>query len=256
MYARWYTGQANNFGDVLNPILLARISGKRVINARDAMVPPWAPVYSAIGSIIGSEWNDGVVVWGSGLLSEGRPLKGRPREILAVRGPRTRDALQRRGLPCPHVFGDPALLLPRFFPILPTNEFALGVIPHYVDRGSSSVRSLLAEEGALFIDILSGVHNVLNSIARCSMIASSSLHGLIVADAYGIPSAWVQFTEQIVGGTPFKFLDYFESVGKPKSVPLVLRGNPSLNQIIDRVSPPKVDLDLDRLLAACPFRRT
>ena len=42
------------------------------------------------------------------------------------------------------------------------------------------------------------------------MVSSSSLHGLILANAYGIPSKWIRRETSIV---QFKFRDYRQSYG-------------------------------------------
>ena len=48
---------------------------------------------------------------------------------------------------------------------------------------------------------------VIRDIASCGAILSSSLHGLVVADSYGIPAAWTSGSPPLTGGD-FKFQDY------------------------------------------------
>jgi len=52
---------------------------------------------------------------------------------------------------------------------------------------------------------------VARQIASCRKIVSSSLHGIIAAHAYGIPAAWVEFSNQLAGDG-IKFADHFASV--------------------------------------------
>lgn len=68
----------------------------------------------------------------------------------------------------------------------------------------------------LFIDIQNYPtwHNFIDQILSCEMILSSSLHGIIVADAYGVPNLWCKFTDYEAPGKGFKFKDYYLSVGK------------------------------------------
>lgn len=57
----------------------------------------------------------------------------------------------------------------------------------------------------------------LQALSSCQFIVSSSLHGLIIADAYGIPSVfWNELGEE----NEWKFLDYFEGVGRKDYVAL------------------------------------
>ena len=57
------------------------------------------------------------------------------------------------------------------------------------------------------------VKSVIDEITSCMRIVSSSLHGIIVAHAYGIPALWVQ--NNYVDTDGFKFYDYFSSVDIP-----------------------------------------
>ena len=52
---------------------------------------------------------------------------------------------------------------------------------------------------------------VINDILSCEKTISSSLHGLIVSDAYNIPNKWVKFNDKI-NGDDTKYYDYFKSV--------------------------------------------
>ena len=99
------------------------------------------------------------------------------------------------------------------------------------------------------------IEGTITDILQCEQILSSSLHGVILADAYGIPSAW------LMSGTPkgleFKFYDYFISVNKIQK-PQVLDFNVSglsaatvEKQIQFNKAP--IEYDPSPLLRACPF---
>ncbi len=53
----------------------------------------------------------------------------------------------------------------------------------------------------------------IEKIASCERIASTSLHGLIVADAFHIPNLWISKDAQ-EKRISWKFIDYFLSVGR------------------------------------------
>ena len=61
------------------------------------------------------------------------------------------------------------------------------------------------------IDVRNGPDRVVREIASCAAVLSTSLHGLIVADAYDIPAAWATLAPDLMGGT-FKFHDYESNV--------------------------------------------
>jgi len=63
------------------------------------------------------------------------------------------------------------------------------------------------------IDAGGSVDSVVREIAACAVIASISLHGLVIADSFGIPASWFGLEPGLWGGS-FKFQDY-ESVVTP-----------------------------------------
>ena len=62
-------------------------------------------------------------------------------------------------------------------------------------------------------------HAVARAIAQSRLVFSSSLHGLILADAFGVPNIWVN-PNGIHRWPYWKFIDYFLSVGRPVRKPV------------------------------------
>ena len=50
-----------------------------------------------------------------------------------------------------------------------------------------------------------------DELCACEYVISSSLHGLILAETYHIPTLWATFSDNINGGT-FKYMDYYKSI--------------------------------------------
>jgi hypothetical protein len=95
-----------------------------------------------------------------------------------------------------------------------SRQFDIGVIPHYVD--SDIMRN--SDSSVLSIDVTDAHwRRTVDRITSCSVVISSSLHGIVVAEAYGVPAVWVQPSNRIVGGR-FKFDDYFEGTGRDGSL--------------------------------------
>lgn len=151
------------------------------------------------------------IVWGTGCISQGM-VKTKPHKILAVRGPLTRNEYLIKGIKCPDVYGDPALLMPLIWnkDIIKTHK--IGIIPHYIDKDNPNLINL-EKEGYKIIDICSGITEFLEDLLSVELVLSSSLHGLIAADAYKIPNSRIIFSNKIIGGH-FKFIDYFLSVNR------------------------------------------
>jgi len=153
------------------------------------------------------------LVWGTGMIDQGS-IRNKPKRVFAVRGPLTRHELISRGIECPIVYGDPALLIQKVHK-LPTNQtYEWGIIPHYIEyEDPISLQNIkrLESLGCKIINICQSNSDFLEDLSQVKKVLSSSLHGLIVADAYGIPNARINFSNRLIG-SHFKFVDYSMSV--------------------------------------------
>lgn len=239
----------SNFGDMLNP---------KIANMLSQSSKVWVdPKYCSrkhillLGSILQKATNHSIV-WGSGFISAESKCLEAPHKVLAIRGPLSWSKLEQQGIAAPKVFGDPALLLPSLYqPSQTTKKYALGIIPHYVDKLSPQLDPFRRSDEVKFIDVNEpNPIDVIDQIASCRKILSSSLHGLIVADAYRIPNARLILSNLICGGD-FKFDDYYKSVAK-KHVVVDLAGNGI--EMCQRMIPnDEINFDPTPLIQACPF---
>ena len=95
-------------------------------------------------------------------------------------------------------------------------------------------------------------NSFIDDICSCEAIVSSSLHGIIIADAYEIPNVWISLDENHPDDN-FKFKDYYLSVNKDISKPLNFDTITS-EVIQDHLqSWQKPTIDLDKLLSVCPL---
>lgn len=249
-----------NIGDDLNYYLVRELTGKRVFNFRDIWNVRRDPVYLCIGSVLNARWmrvrNN--IVWGSGARNATDPPKRRPGRVTAVRGPLTRELLKRSGNDCPEVYGDPVLLLPRIYqPERRKPCWQVGIIPHMYDLNNPLVSHFQKTypDAVKIIDVkhYSDWHEVIDTILSCQRILSGSLHGLIIADAYDVPNAWVKFSDKTFDGA-FKYHDYLLSVGRRTDGPLQMSETMTLDDLYAAVDGYEgIHIDLDQLLLACPF---
>jgi pyruvyltransferase len=254
---RWATEGilARNWGDKLNPYLVERLSGRRVIHRSEVLPYPGLRIHHAIGSHLATACaSPRSVVWGGGFISEMVRIPGRPREIHAVRGWLSVERLRKAGIECPDIVGDPALLLPRFYQPKPTGRrYELGVIAHCREWNEPFYRKARSWDDTLVIDICGDIEEVVDQIASCDRIVSSSLHGIICADSYGIPAIWLRASDK-PSGDGFKFRDYFSSVGRPDQHPIPVNADTEREELLDKFFTYTIDIDLDSLERACPFR--
>lgn len=248
-----------NFGDDLNLILIEKISKKKVIPYRYSIMGKLGKKknYLCIGSILNVLTNQQTEVWGSGVLSDQLSLPARPVKVNAVRGPLTRQYLIDKGVECPEVYGDPAILLPIYFqPQTLIKKYKLGVIPHYKDTYLPIVKEYGCSKEIQILDMMNygSCQEFIDRISSCEYIISSSLHGIIIADAYNIPNLWVEFSDN-VQGAGYKFRDYYLSAGKEIDSPLQISSHIPLSSLIDQINQTwkPASLDTKKLLDACPF---
>ena len=209
---RYERKPAENYGDLLSPFIVEQLSGREAIfyDAPNRKKFWQRKKYlMAIGSIM-SYTQPKAVVWGSGIISKGDNFSAA--NFRAVRGPLSRKRILELGYECPEVYGDPALLLPTIYNPEVDKKYAYGVIPHYVDYTQAEAQ-YGNDENTLVINLINNDHKaVTRQILSCEQIVSSSLHGVIVAQAYGIPAVWVRFSDKLSGDN-VKFDDYFKTVG-------------------------------------------
>jgi pyruvyltransferase len=205
-----------NFGDYLALVLLERMvqGSVRVYNKKNGRKEK---TLFTIGSVLtfpsGTNEEDADVIWGSGANGKWLDLKHYKfthLDVRAVRGPLTRDFLMKNfDINVPEVYGDPALLLPSFFPEFkkkqnPSREYI--IIPHYSEMmlfPCSSYENVVHPTEPWDV--------IIEKILDSKLVISGSLHGIIVAEAFGIPARWlrVTWTEHV-----FKFMDYYLGTGR------------------------------------------
>lgn len=249
-----------NWGDDINYYFLKMMTGKRILLLPDTYIAKNLPFqnYLCIGSTIMSFDMRNTIVWGTGLLNDkkGFRVKSKPKEIRAVRGPLTRQWLLEQGVECPAVYGDPALLLPLYYMPHRNKKYKLGIIPHYTDLTDETVKSISVLDGVKLIKI-SGYKNWLDfidQINECDFIVSSSLHGIIVSEAYNVPSLWVKFkSSNYIDGWDYKFHDFYCSLGKDIE-PYWVSKTTTYDDLLAKVSNwTKGEIDVKKLLDVCPF---
>ncbi|MCK6607364.1 MAG: polysaccharide pyruvyl transferase family protein [Flavobacterium sp.] len=257
-------GEIDNYGDILAPFLAEKLSGKKVVKVSHPMQRwyKWfIKHYVTVGSIICAASKNSIV-WGSGIIKKNENV--RAAKFVAVRGPRTRKRLLELGYQVPEVYGDPALLLPKFISNVAEKKYALGIIPHYVDYDAIVAR--FKDDATIkVINLMTNdVVKTTQEILECKQIISSSLHGVIVSHAYEIPALWVKFSNKLAGDN-VKFYDYFESLNITYSKEFYI--NPSESSIADfekllsentsilLPSKDKLIQTQEALFASCPFKK-
>lgn len=232
-----------NFGDLLAPYIFEKLTGKSATHC-DPHSPFDGERFYTVGSILPT-LSPLDHVWGSGFMWSPDRLQS-PHKIHSVRGPLSREVFLSHGVNCPEVYGDPALILPLIYnPEIP-KRYKIGIVPHYVDKKHPALDRFRDREDVLILDIFSSTEDFVDDVLACDVIYSSSLHGVICGDAYGVPSFRLPLSNK-VWGADFKFTDYFLSVG---------RSSVSVSPLGDLDSAPfeyEPEIDREAIMQACPF---
>jgi pyruvyltransferase len=229
----------NNFGDLLGPLVVERILAMHGVAPGSALQDRRL---LSVGSVLHFARDDDVV-WGSGVNGK-KPEADyvfRTLDVRAVRGPRTREFLIRRGIDTPPVFGDPVLLLPIVAPEIlecaATKRYQLTVVPNFNDFSSY-------RPDATLLDPRSPVEDCLARIARSEFVVGSSLHAIVVAESLGIPARLIFSAVE----DPFKYEDYYLGTG---------RSDPEVAQTVEEAvrlgGERGPSFDAEQLLRAFPF---
>ncbi len=206
--AYWWKG-APNFGDALAPYLLKQFAGVKC---------EWASISRAKIASVGSILEHIPLGWGGYILGSGRlfpskKLKFTNARIISLRGP-----LSARGITggSKYPLGDPGLLADEL--VGPQEKlYDLGVVPHWRDTELVPRFKAMNLKGEIKIIKPDGNPlTVVRQIGQCKRIVTSSLHGLIVADAFGgIPRRLELSPALAKEGGDFKYRDYHASIHMP-----------------------------------------
>jgi len=202
-----------NFGDALTPYILSRYGVPfELVSSFEAAN------LLGIGSNLDRVRHDNapIVIWSAGFMyPKSRPVRYGPNtRFLGVRGHDTEAAIVP-ARPADLAIGDGGLLVGSLFGHgRVTKKYDIGIIPHMSDVRAAASLGLPGWAGAKIIDVLAPLEQVLQDIAACRRIASSSLHGIVTADAFGIPSCYAVFEGgRVVEGDGFKYADYASALG-------------------------------------------
>lgn len=212
----FYWDNKPNFGDFIGPYLVSKITRVPVLNIKNIQYPG----FMAVGSILQMLDRKNMTVWGSGLIEEPtdeviKNIQKYKPNILSVRGKKTAKYLLKAGIDVPDqsVYGDPALILPLFYKPLESSYKKIGICPHHIHK-EKFLSSIIDNDYLRVIDVQKDVENVVNKISSSTVCISTSLHGLIIAQAYNIPWIWLEIVDENLIGNDFKFKDFFSTINE------------------------------------------
>lgn len=220
----WWRG-VPNFGDALSALVVSHVSGRPVKHTKITECD-----LLAIGSLLqvmakktkGARADGSrASVWGAGLMRATKTDFLRHVSIALLRGPITAALLGIKA----RRFGDPGLLASDALGRPDQQSDRIAVVPHHTQLDDPLLAMLLEGEPALdLIDVRDNCASVCHRIASSRHVIASSLHGLIVADAYGVPNTWLCPGKQ----SHLKYHDYAAGIGRALIAPIEIHEVPEL----------------------------
>lgn len=204
-----YTLGTENLGDYLSSVVVKHFLPKFTEEHKNGK----EKTLYAVGSIIGLRRQD-AVIWGSGILSPTQSrlmrIKKSKLDIRAVRGPKTRQELLKVGKKCPRIYGDPAILLPYIFtPKINYKKYKYTLIFNY-DYADFKIPDIPKLH---ILNILTkDYENFITDIVQSELIISSSLHGIILAETYGVKAILLSNEKMDM----FKYKDWYYSTNRKR----------------------------------------
>lgn len=252
-----------NWGDDINYHFLREISQRPILiyNRLSLAMRLKLKNYLVIGSTIDMCCTKNTEIWGAGIIDEVKSLRIKPLRVYAVRGPLTRKKLLEQGVKCPEVYGDPALLISRYYKPNIKKKYSIGFIPHRsnletIQDFTVDGTPLSRRNDILVIDLskYDKWTDIVDQICSCENILSASLHGLIMAEAYKIPNVWIEFGKLLIG-RHFKFHDFFLSIDRDRESPYLIEDfKLTLKEVQKELSSWEHGIiDLQPLINAAPF---
>ena len=205
-----YWDESKNLGDTLTPVIVNYVLSLKNMDLHKK-VDNRKHLY-AVGSVLTAGIQD-TTVWGSGVLNSklSYRLRRRKLDVRAVRGPLTRAVLEDYGYEVPEIYGDPAILMPDIFnPQVNEKKFDYGVILHKDFVLSELDKEFLNKNNVTIIDIKTADYELfVRELKECKQVISSSLHGIILSEVYGVPAVLLKPQVDF-----FKYYDYYFGTGR------------------------------------------
>ncbi len=210
-------GSPYNLGDYLGGVIIKHLLGLKSIEI-DKYISKRKHLFAVGSNILGSDIKgnyQNATIWGSGCIKEPsrrefffQKISHRHLDIRAVRGPLTRDVLLRLGHKCPNIYGDPAILMPLIYnPVIKEKRPYSIVLQFYHER---KFREEHPDEYMVSMNT-NEYEKVIDEIVSSEIVYTSSLHGIILAEAYGVPAVFFRGLDKNID---FKYLDYYYSTGR------------------------------------------
>lgn len=249
--------KVDNMGDLLNELIIENLFGYKVIQAEGRFDIDTTGIGSGLNGLFPNKSHAEALpkrmiysvydrlaqpmqIWSTGFISYPTeveiPLRNNI-NISCVRGELTKKRLAditKKNLDNVHT-ADGGLLASELLKGKVVKKYSIGIIPHYKEVNEGFFKQLAEKyKNSLLINLADDPLKVIEQMASCECIISTSLHGLIVADSFGIPNKRLVYTDNLKGDG-YKFNDYYSAFGltEHKITDLNKMKAPSIESVFD-----------------------
>ncbi|MBO0481011.1 polysaccharide pyruvyl transferase family protein [Candidatus Enterococcus courvalinii] len=226
---KMYHAELPNMGDLLNVLLMEEYF-KFPMERKTPLTAELSGIGSGLGQFTVDKNNlplaivkqifgkmyPTVHIWGTGFIEDKDwgPFYRKKMVFHALRGKLTKQKVEKiLGHEVDIPLGDGGILAPYLVEsgIEQQKRYRVGIIPHFKEQDHPIFQELINQfPDSKLIDLKEEPHQVIREIAQCEVVISSSLHGLIVADAFYVPNIHIVVTDNLLGDG-FKFDDYYSA---------------------------------------------
>lgn len=236
----------DNIGDSINPLIIEKIIGYKVQHAewnecetsgigsglRRFFMPRREVFASRDGfhrKMLGIRASQPCQLWSAGFIChcDKKEIAVRTNlQVASVRGVLSKQRVENilgKSLDC--TLGDAGLLAAELLKEKTHKRYRLGIVAHQREIGEKEWDYLHDTiSGSILLDVTVDPMETLEKMSKCECVISSSLHGLVIADSFGIPNQRVVLTDRLAGDG-FKFDDYYSAFGIMPNPPINLKEN-------------------------------
>lgn len=203
-----HLSKIENVGDIVGPLLVSAILKRKGISNRT----PISQGRLIPGGSVLHYVKEFDVVWGAGINgkidSEKYNFKGV--DVRALRGPLSERVIKIYGGRSFKLYGDPGILASIFWSKFSKNKkvFDVSFIPH-MSEPAERINKYRKFYNVIYP--VTTIYRYLDMLTKSRRIISSSLHGIVLAESFGIPSVYLTCHS---GESPFKYEDYYFGTGR------------------------------------------
>lgn len=231
------TPRPGNYGDWLAPYILKSLSEENIKFVSQSSRRNTRH-YLGLGSIAGSANRHSHII-GSGIAKLDTPIN-KNCGILSVRGPYTKDLVDKGRTDKVQILGDPAFLLPRIYtPRKYIEKKSVILVRHINHRHISLDPQSKIIEVPIYAATPTDIEHFIDQITNANLVVTSAMHCFLTCVAYGQKAMLFKpvIDDKPVPGDGIKYRDSLAGVNLPEIDPVTINLSKALDDQVKDLEP-------------------